>query len=131
MGHKAANCKESGNQRSRENSGRCFPGKCHYCGIWGHKKADCRKKKADDASGGNSEYANVVKDEKIALLCKVVEAVQKRNSGCIMDFLEQNPVVCRLDSKDEMALTTGCADPESVNFSESNESSFGYLASDI
>ncbi|CAK0893566.1 unnamed protein product, partial [Prorocentrum cordatum] len=26
-----------------------FEGECGYCGKWGHKRADCRKKKADDA----------------------------------------------------------------------------------
>jgi len=128
MGHKAANCKETGNQRSGENQGRRFPGKCHYCGIWNHKKADCRKKKADDANGRSTENANVVQDEEIALLCKEVQGKKKRNSSCIVDFLEQNPVVCRLDTESEIALTTGCANPERVNFSESNESSFGSLA---
>jgi len=70
----------------------------------------------------------VVQDEEIVLLCKDVEAVQKRISGCIVDFLKQNPTVCRIDSEDEMAFTRGCAEnPESANFSDSKESSFGSL----
>ena len=43
-------------QRARGNNGgnskgRRFRGNCHYCGKFGHKEADCRKKQRDGATG--------------------------------------------------------------------------------
>ena len=80
-GHKKANCWENPNNdnkrnnnnnnrnnnnnnngynngNDRNNNRRRFNGKCNYCGIIGHKEADCRKKKRKQGQHNNNEQAN-------------------------------------------------------------------------
>ena len=49
---------EEGDLNSMKGSGKGqgqFQGYCGYCNLWGHKRADCRKKTADMAKGGGDQ----------------------------------------------------------------------------
>ena len=51
---KGRNGGERNNGYKGQGGSRKMPGKCHYCGIQGHWKRDCNKRKRDQTSGSNN-----------------------------------------------------------------------------
>lgn len=60
---------------------RKFSGKCNYCGIVGHKEADCRRKKASsgDSRGSSGESGAAVRRTQDNSKVETEKKVEKRS----------------------------------------------------
>ncbi|XP_047998808.1 uncharacterized protein LOC125236149 isoform X1 [Leguminivora glycinivorella] len=53
----ATETQEPESKRPRTTDAR-FPGKCHWCGISGHRQSECRKRRADTSATSNQQDAS-------------------------------------------------------------------------
>ena len=93
-GHKAAECRNVGNETRNRNSGANssgrFNGKCNYCGKIGHKEAVCRKKLREKGSTESANAATEIEEEMVLMCHEVLEENDiEQEEECLMAVMNE------------------------------------------